>query len=147
MARFAVISLFLLAMLACNNPFYGQCACTAKACSEGVLVRLSGNPDTSVYRDFSVAIAYGDTLEAASPYWPSGPNDYSFGSGRLLRQRPSRIGIHIDYAQDGVPKSLALDSALDWTSFVCNQCSGDSPSCRDEKNYLAVVELDLGPRL
>jgi hypothetical protein len=29
---------------------------------------LQINADTSVYRDFSVAIAYGDTLEAAAKY-------------------------------------------------------------------------------
>lgn len=147
MTRLVLVPAALLSLLACNDPFHGQCSCTMMACSEGVVLRLSGNPDTAVYRDFSVAIAYGDTVEAASPYWPSGTDDYAFTSPRVLRQRPSRIGIQIAYTQAGAPKSIGLDTTLAWTSFVCNGCSGNSSSCHDQMNRIAALGVELGPRL
>lgn len=147
MTRLVLVPVALLSLLACNDPFRGDCACTMKYCSQGVVLRLSGNPDTAVYRDFSVGIAYGDTVEAASPYWPSGDDDYAFTSPRVLRQRPARIGIQIAYTQAGAPKSIDLDTTLKWTSFVCNGCSGSSSSCHDQMNWIAALGVDLGLHL
>jgi hypothetical protein len=148
MSRLVLALLTLIPLLGCDDPFRAQCTCTLKGCFEGVSLRLSANPDTTRYREFSVAIAYGDTIEAESKDWGFlGPEDYTFTSPRLRRQRPSRIEVRIDYAQDGAPKHIELDTTLAWTDFVCNHCSGNSSTCTDQISHSAALEVALVPHL
>jgi hypothetical protein len=114
-------------------------------CFEGVRIRWAVRPDTSEYRDLAMTIAYGDTVEAPTREWnPDGPDGFAFGSPRLARQRPSRIGIRIAYTQEGVRKRVELDSALAWQSRVCNACSGSSSSCKDQMAHTALLILGSG---
>lgn len=129
---------------ACNNPFVDNCSCTLMACMEGVGIKLENNPDPILYKDFSIAIAYGDTLEPVSGDWGSAiDTGYFFSSRKLVGQRPKEIGIRIAYLKGDQEKSLSLDRAITWTSSVCNQCSGDSPSCKDQMAHNAELALDL----
>jgi hypothetical protein len=92
-----------------------------------------------------MTIAYGDTVETPSTDWnPDGPDGFAFGSPRLVRQRPSRIGIRIAYTQEGVRKKVELDSALAWQSTLCNTCSGSSSSCQDQTAHTARLILGSG---
>jgi hypothetical protein len=140
--------LMVLPFLACKDPFRDQCTCTLMACFEGVSLHLAPKLDSARYRDFSVAVIYGDTVEAASGEWSfMDPGDFNFTSPRLRTQRPGHVGFRIDYKQDGSPKQIRVDTVLDWTSRVCNHCSGNSPSCKDDMAPSASVSLDLGTRL
>ena len=114
------------------------------ACFEGVGIKLEGGLDGETRDDFSVTIAYGDTTESPSEVWgPSLDYQYMFSSGKLLRQQPKHLGIRISYAENGLEKTIVLDSALTWSSRVCNQCSGSAPSCKDDMASTADVKIDL----
>lgn len=148
MSRPLFALLLVLPILACKDPFRDDCACTLMACFEGVSLHLAPRPDTTRYRDFSVALAYGDTVEAASPSWAiMGPGDFAFTSIRLRTQRPGHAGFRIDFKEDGEPRQIRVDTALAWQSDVCNHCSGNSPACKDDMAHRATVSLDLAPRL
>lgn len=142
---FLILSVLVLsALTACNNPFADKCACTAMACSQGVVIDLEKDLGPDPRTDFSVAIAYGDTLEASSDLWNlEDTSQFYFSSPRLLRQKPGQIGIRISYSEQDAEKSVSLDTAITWTSFVCNSCSGGSPSCKDDRNYMASVKIGL----
>ncbi len=141
--RYLLSLMVLQAFLACHQPD-DECACTEFACFNGVRVLLTGNPDSAVFSDFSVAIAHGDTLEPAGHAWEDKRKDSFFFSSRtLVGKTPARIGIRVAYRENGVDKTLTRDSDLAWTSLVCNQCSG-GPSCRDEMAHRADVTLHLG---
>jgi hypothetical protein len=144
MTRLMLAIIALCAFTACNNPFADKCMCTAMECSEGVSIKLENYPDSTLNSDFSVSIAYGDTIEAASELWSSiQSGEFYFSSRRLLRQKPKQIGIRISYSKSGLEKSASLDTAITWATFVCNSCSGSSPSCKDDMNYMARVKIDL----
>jgi hypothetical protein len=148
MSRPVFALLLLSPLLACQDPIRDECMCTLKACFEGVTISLAGNPDSTRYRDFSVALAYGDTVEAASADWPSfDPGAYAFNSSRLRRQRPAHIEVRIGYTKDGAAKQLALDTSLAWSGFVCNHCSGNSGSCTDQISHSAAMDVGLASRL
>jgi hypothetical protein len=129
---------------ACKAPYGDDCSCTLMACFDGVIIKLEGGLDGETRDDFSVTIAYGDTTESPSETWgPSLGNSHFFTSGRLLRQMPKHLGIRISYAENGLEKNILLDSALTWSSRVCNQCSGSAPSCKDDMANTAEVKVDL----
>jgi hypothetical protein len=141
---------FLLAFpfFACKDPLRDQCVCTLKACFEGVALTLAPMPDSARFREFSAAIAYGDTVEAASQDWiVLGPGEFFFTSSRLRSQRPGHAEFRIGYQENGAPKQIRVDTVLAWQSAVCNQCSGNSPSCKDDMAGSAMVKLDPGSRL
>jgi hypothetical protein len=142
MSRLIAAFLVLSAFTACNNPFVEGCACTAKACFQGVVVDLEEKPDPNRYKDFSMTLAYGDTLEAASEFWSFNDSArFYFSSPRLLRQKPKQVVMRISYTEQDAEKSASLDTAIAWSSFVCNSCSGGSPSCKDDRNYMASVKI------
>jgi hypothetical protein len=144
MPRSAIAFVALFCIMACKDPFVDDCACTVKACFEGISVRLAGNPDTARFAGFSATIAYGDTTEA--PSWPWGSaveEEFLFSSGKLRRLKPESIGIRISYLEDGVEKSLAVDSDVAWTAQVCNACSGSAPSCKDQMAHVGKATIDL----
>ena len=143
MNRLIPAILFLSVFTACKDP-YGDCSCTLMACFEGVNIQLENNLDAESRTDFSVTIAYGDTTESPSESWGSSLDDsFFFTSGRLLRQKPRQIGVRISYSENGLEKTVSLDSALTWSSSVCNQCSGSAPSCKDDMASTADVKIDL----
>lgn len=140
--------LVLSALIACRNPFGDSCACTLAACFEGVAIKLENNPDTALYSDFSVRIAYGDTTETESEQWnPIHNNEFYFSSNRVARMQPKQIGVRISYSESGLEKSVSMDSAIAWTSYVCNGCSGSSPSCKDDMASTAGLRIDLAKLL
>ena len=148
MSRLVLALLMLSPLLACIDPLRNQCSCTLIACFEGVSIKLSAIPDTIRYRDFSMAIAYGDTLEANSTEWGfSGPDTYTFTSPKLRSQRPAHVVVQIGYKLDGAPKQIKLDTSLAWQSRVCNHCSGNSSDCTDQMARSATMDVDLGSRL
>lgn len=143
MNRLIPAVLVLSVFTACKDP-YGDCSCTLMACFDGVSIELEGGLDGETHDDFAVTIAYGDTTESPSEVWGSSLDKaYFFTSGRLLRQQPKHLGIRISYADNGQEKSILLDSALTWSSRVCNQCSGSAPSCKDDMASTADVKIDL----
>lgn len=143
MYRLIPAILVLSVFTACKDP-YGDCSCTLMACFEGVSIKLEGGLDGETRDDFSVTIAYGDTTESPSEVWGSAlDNSHFFSSERLLRQKPKHLGIRISYAENGLEKTIILDSALTWSSRVCNQCSGSAPSCKDDMASTAEVKIDL----
>ena len=144
MTRLIAAILFLSALTACNNPFVEGCSCTAKACFQGVVVNLEEKPDPNRYKDFSMTLAYGDTLEAASELWNFNDSArFYFSSPRLQSQKPKPVVIRISYSEQDAEKSASLDTVIAWTSFVCNECSGGAPSCKDDRNYLASIKIGL----
>lgn len=144
MTRYALGIIALFAVLGCNNPMVDGCACTEKACLEGVTVRLVNNPDSATYSGFSVRIAYSDTVESTSYSWAIfSLSDFHFHSGKLMRQQPRNISVLIDYQKAGEESSLTLDSTIQWTSSVCNHCSGKGMSCKDDMAYKADLAIDL----
>lgn len=148
MSRFIFSLLLLFPVLACNDAFQGQCICTLKACFEGVSIQLILKPDTTEYKGVAVAIAYGDTVEAASTEWGFlNPDTYTFTSPRLRSQRPSHIMIRIAYTRTGTSQRIELDTALAWQSSVCNHCSGNSSTCKDDMAHTAAVGVDLNSRI
>jgi hypothetical protein len=141
--RLIPLFLILSVFTACKDP-YGDCSCTLMACFEGVSIKLENNLDAESRRDFSVTLAYGDTTESPSESWGASlDNSFLFTSGRLLRQKPKQIGVRISYSENGLEKSMSLDSTLTWSSRVCNQCSGSAPSCKDDMASTADVKIDL----
>jgi hypothetical protein len=148
MSRTLFALLMTMPFLACKDPFRDACTCTLMACFEGVRIHLEPKPDSARYREFSIALAYGDTVEAASGEWSfMDPDDFTFTSPRLRTQRPGHAGFRIDYKEDGAPRQIRLDTVLGWQTAVCNHCSGNSPACKDQMSPSAVVNLDLGSRL
>lgn len=114
------------------------------ACFEGVIIKLENNPDTALYSDFSVTIAYLDTTESESEHWSAiQTNEFYFSSIRVARMQPKQIGVRISYSESGLEKSVSLDSDIAWTTFVCNGCSGSSPSCKDDMASTASLRIDL----
>ena len=91
-----------------------------------------------------MTLAYGDTLEAASEFWMLNDSArFYFFSPRLLRQKPKQIAIRVSYSEQDAEKTASLDTVIAWTSFVCNSCSGGSPSCKDDRDHMASVKLGL----
>jgi hypothetical protein len=138
----------VLGLLGCNSVSKGDCACTVKACFQGLSVELLHRPDSTVYTQQSVSIAYADTLETSSlPWGYAQPNQWVFSSYRLWSSRPNRVKVHLDYRRDEglglVEKRITLDTALTWTSFVCNGCSGSASDCHDQMAYTAQLKWDL----
>ncbi len=144
MTRFIAAILAMTALTNCNNPFVEGCSCTAKDCFQGVIVNLEEKPDPDRYKDFSMTLAYGDTVEAASDFWSFNDSArFHFSSPRLWRQKPKQVAIRISYSEQDAEKTASLDTVIAWTSFVCNSCSGGSPSCKDDRNYKASVKIGL----
>ncbi len=116
-----------------------------KACFQGITVELAGISDMTTFQDFSVTISYSDTTEAVSTNWVDGSsvNKYSFSSNRLLKHKPDNVSLKISYVEKGVAKDLSAKSDVNWTAFVCNQCSGDYSACKDDYNHAATIKWDL----
>jgi len=124
--------------------FDRSCSCTAVACFQGIRVVLINNPDSLLYRDFNLRISYSDTVESTSEVWGMGiENEFMFSSYKLRKERPVQIQILMDYISTAGPAHFSFSQPVGWESFVCNQCSGNARSCKDEINYSAVMEIDL----
>jgi hypothetical protein len=148
MPRLILALLMLSPLLACKDPVRDQCICTLMACFDGVRLQLTGIPDTTRYREFSVAIAYADTVEAASSDWPVfDKNAFTFTSPRLRQQRPAHAEVRIAFTDNGAAKRIAWDTSLAWQASVCNHCSGNSASCQDQMSHSVAMDLDLHSRL
>lgn len=139
----------VLGLLGCDAVNKGDCACTARACFQGIRVELLNRPDSTVYTHQTVSIAYADTLEASSSAWPVFETDArAFTSYRLWSSRPNQVKVHLDYRREDagwawVEKRVTLDTTLTWTSFVCNGCSGSASDCQDQMAYSAQLQWDL----
>lgn len=143
MKKAIICSIFAIYFNSCN-PFDRSCSCTAMACFEGIRVVLINNPDSLIYHGFSMRISYSDTIESVSEQWPSFyDNEFSFSSYRLRKERPVQIQILLDYNSTSGQAHSSVSQSVDWEPFVCNECSGNSKSCKDDIDHSALIEMDL----
>lgn len=144
MKRLIPAILVLSVFTACKDPYGDGCSCTLKACFEGVVINLENDLVAESPSDLSVSIAYGDTTESPSNFWGTFSDSlFFFTSQRLLLQKPKHLDIRISYEENGLEKIIKLDSAVTWSSRVCNHCSGSAPSCKDDMASSAEVKIDL----
>lgn len=139
---FAAASCALLTV-SCEIPGR-ECVCTEMYCLEGVIVELRNMPDSAEWEGVALSLQYGDTVEAASNLSGFGSRErQTFTSRKLVRLKPASIRLHLDYRVDGSENRITLDTIVGWTSRVCNACSGNSPSCKDQLAHNADLAWDL----
>ena len=124
--------------------FDRSCTCTEMECFEGIKVALINNPDSLLYHSFDLSISYSDTVESTSELWGRYYEEvFMFSSYKLRKERPDQIQIILDYVSPIGPVYSSISQAVEWEQFVCNECSGNRKSCKDDDNYSAFIELDL----
>ncbi len=142
MGKSFLSALLPLLLMGCDPSFGDDCTCTLAYCSQGGKVSLGSPPDTSRYPGLSVSLAYGDTIEAASQAWAFDKTQWWFTSPKLRKLKPARVAIRVAYRLDGTERTAAAEKDLAWKSYVCNRCSGSSPSCTDQMAHVAETALD-----